>query len=336
LVNDEGLIFRRGRILRQSFVHPFYGAHYRRPSRYAVFLARNYLLRRGKPAVPSGLWVTDNFSHGSYHHWMIDSLPRLLEAEELASGEDVVLLPRSVARHRYVEFTLQAFPRIRRIGCIESRAKVRVGQLTVIPRPAEYRPQILSEVAARVGALAGDPGSGRRIYLSRANAPRRRARNERDVRRLLRGNGFEIVEIDPADPAQQVRVCRGAELIVGVHGAELSNLIFMAPGGRLLELRRSESPGVFFFDHYRWLARVMGIAYRAQECDVTDPVAGPELNNADLLVDLDVLRERLDADDWPAPSAPITVPVGFGARPDLGDAPDAPAATADDPGARPR
>jgi capsular polysaccharide biosynthesis protein len=320
-VNDDGLIFRRGRVLPQSFVHPFYGAHYRRPSGYGRFLAKNYLLRRGASAAGSCLWVTDNFSPGSYHHWLIDSLPRLLEAEALRPVEDVVLLPGSVAREPYVTFTLRAFPRLRRVGRVGPRAKVRVDRLTVIPRPGEYRPDALAEVARRVGDLAGEPEGERRIYLSRASASRRRASNERDVRGVLHGYGFSSVEIDPADPAQQVRVCRGAELIVGVHGAALSNLIFMPPGGRLIELRRPETPGPFFFDHYRWLARATGIGYRALECEVANPVGGAEINNADLVVDLDALRESLDADAWPDTPAPMTVPVGFGARPDLGDMP---------------
>ena len=45
-VNYEGLIFRRGRIQSRSFVREFDAAHYRRASRYAVFLARNYVSRR--------------------------------------------------------------------------------------------------------------------------------------------------------------------------------------------------------------------------------------------------------------------------------------------------
>ncbi|MGI8729308.1 MAG: glycosyltransferase family 61 protein [Solirubrobacteraceae bacterium] len=315
-VNDEGLVFRRGRILSESFVHPYYGAPYRRPRTYAAFLAKNYWLRRCERVVGSGFWVTDNFSPGSYHHWLIDSLPRLLDAEQHASEDDVVLLPHSVARQRYVRFTLQAFPKIvQRTVEIRPRAKVRVDHLTVLARPGEYRPHALRDVATRVASLADGAGPGAKIYLSRANAARRRVHNEQDVRRLLRESGFQIVEIDPSDPADQVRVCRDAELIVGAHGADLSNLIFMAPGARVLELRRPESPGVFFFDHYRWLARTMGIAYRAMECEVTASAAGLELNNADLAVDLETLRETLDGDGWPVASAPVTVPVGFGARP---------------------
>ena len=312
-INDEGLLFQRGRIRPESFVHPYYAAPYRQPRGYATFLAKNYWLRRGGRAVASGLWVTDNFSPASYHHWLIDSLPRLLDAEELAPDEDVVLLPRSVAGRAYVRFTLQAFPHIRRIGVIGPRSNVRVGRLTVFARPDEYRPRVLREVADRVAAHAGGASSARRIYLSRARAARRRVRNEEAVRQLLRDRGFQIVEIDPTDPAQQVRMGRDADLIVGAHGADLSNVIFMAPGTRLLELRRQERPDVFFFDHYRWLARAMGVAYRALECEVTT-TDGPELNNADLIVDLDRLRESLDA-EWLRPADPVAVPVGFGARP---------------------
>ncbi len=45
-VNREMLVFRRGRIYPQSFVMRLSEGHWRRPSRYAMFLLRNYGLRR--------------------------------------------------------------------------------------------------------------------------------------------------------------------------------------------------------------------------------------------------------------------------------------------------
>ena len=292
-VNAEGLVFRRGRIYPESFALPRYADEYRRASVYARFLLKNHWLRRGASRVPSALWVTDNVS-SNYFHWMVESLPRLLRAERRHPDQHLLLLPRYYRGLAYVPFTLRAFPQIERIGWIGGRAKVRVEHLVVVPRlprqPPERLPDPgeLAEVVRRVGGLVGDRASARRIYFSRADARRRRARNETDVVRVLRAHDFEIVRIDPSSPWEQIRWSLGAEVMVGVHGAALTNLMFMPKGARLLELRHP----ALHWDVYRKLADVFGIDYRSQVCE---PTEGPESvdQHTDLVVDLDQLRENL-------------------------------------------
>src|SRR4051794_13145378 len=176
-VNHEGLMFRRGRISPQSFVAPMYAVAYRRPTRYCWFLLKNYWLRRGAVTVPSGLWVVDNFSPQSYHHWLIDCLPRIVRARELYPLERVLLLPRHYRRQPYVPFTLRAFPHIARVGWIGARTKIHVERLAFVPRPPVrlgrppvYPPTEIREVARRVGALAETAWGTRRVYFTRVDA----------------------------------------------------------------------------------------------------------------------------------------------------------------------
>lgn len=300
-VNHEALIFRRGRICPESFVvASLYGRRFRRPSRYLWFLLKNYWLRRGGTTLPSGLWVIDNFSPDNYHHWLVDCLSRILDAETVYPQERRVLLPRYYGRQPYIAFTLRAFPNIT-VAWIEARVKVRVSRLAFVPRrppvalgrPPSYRADLLGEISRRVGDLAGEPRKSRRIYFSRSDTGSRRAVNEREVVRVLRSHDIEVVHIDPAKPWEQVRLSREAHVMVGVHGAALSNLIFMPPGGRVLELRRPERANVFFFDHYRPLASAMGLDFRSQSCELAQEVKGYSMNHADLRVDLDALRENL-------------------------------------------
>ncbi len=109
----------------------------------------------------------------------------------------------------------------------------------------------------------------------------------------MRSHGFEIVAIDPARPWEQVRTCLGADVIAGVHGAALTNLIFMGPGGRLLELRHGDD--AVFFDAFRPLSQAIGVDHHVQICRPAYAAVGRETNNADLIIDLDLLRENLRA-----------------------------------------
>jgi capsular polysaccharide biosynthesis protein len=265
--------------------------HFKSLSHYGWFLLKNYWVRRGSVTVPSGLWVIDNYSN-NYYHWITESLVRLLEAERLYPDEDVLLLPSHFRRLTYVPFTLKAFPQVSRVGWIGERVKARVDRLALVPMPPlERRLDLVPEVARRVGALEEEPSRERRIYFSRADAARRHVRHEADVIEVFRSHDFEIVHIDPSDPGEQVRLSRGATVIAGVHGAALTNVIFMPPGGRLLELRHGHDD--VFPASYRELADAVGIEYHGHICALAEEATGWDINHADLAVDLDLLRESL-------------------------------------------
>lgn len=292
-VNAESLIFRRGRILGESFALPHYAEEYRRPDVFARFLAKNYWLRRGAVRLPSALWAIDNVAN-NYFHWTVESLPRLLRAEAELPGQRVLLLPHHFRRLAYVPFTLAAFPHIEHVHWIEARTKVRLSRLDHVPRlppqPPERLPdhRELEEVVRRVRELVGERSSSRRIYFSRADARsgRRRAVNEDDVVRVLRDHDFEIVHNDLSKPWEQIQSSLGAEVMVGIHGAALTNVLFLREGARLLEFEHPEH----HWEVYEKLAAMVGVGYRSQLCAAAEPGSSA---NRDLVVDLDLLRENL-------------------------------------------
>jgi capsular polysaccharide biosynthesis protein len=301
-VNREMLIFRGGRIYPQSFVMRLSERHWLRPTRYAMFLLRNYGLRRRRETLPSALWAVDDHVDRNYHHWLIDCLSRLVEAETLYPDVQVLLLPEHFQSQPYVPFMLKGFPRLA-VRWINPRERVSVKRLAFVPYgapvligvPPQYRGDLLREVSRRVGELTGEPGDARRIYLSRADAGRRRAKNEQEVVRVLESFGVEAVQFDPAKPWEQVEASRAASLIVGIHGAALSNLIFMPAGGSVIELRRQDVPGVYSPDNYKALSETLGLGYVRQACALAEQAEGWDINHADLVVDLDELRENLAA-----------------------------------------
>jgi capsular polysaccharide biosynthesis protein len=293
-VNYEGLMFRRGRIHPRSFAREFDSAHYRRPSRYAWFLVRNYMLRRST-RLSDAYWVIDNFSPRSYYHWMTECLPRLLVAERVGTSHRL-LLPDYFREDPYVAFTLRAFPVIDHVQWIGTSGNVVVDRLVCPPRlgsAGNYSPEIV-DVATRVSSLVDGPGT-RRLYLSRAGATRRRISNEDEVARILEAFGFEALRVNPAEPAEQIRAARAADVLVGLHGAELTNVMFQRPGSRVLELRHRDD--AHFFDCYSPLAERFGVEYRALPCDLApgqESVGfGSAVNQADLVVDLPALCESL-------------------------------------------
>lgn len=301
-VNYEAVIFGGGRIYPESFApSASHRAHWQRPSRYAWFLFRNYVQRRDLVDLHSAMWIVDDMSIDNYYHWLIDCLARLVHGETLCPGETTLLLPGHLQRNPFVEYTLQAFPRMD-VRWVGPTRNVRVHRLSWVPRSPPYyltdrptfRRDLVSEVARRVGELAGSDGEGRRFYFSRANTGRRRALNEDEVVRAMRDYQVEVIHIDGAKPWEQIRMARRADLIVGVHGAALSNLVFLPPHGRVLELHRDPNIGdTNFYDVFGCLAREMGLGHTSQLCEIAAPASRIEDNHADLVVDIEQLRNNL-------------------------------------------
>lgn len=81
---------------------------------------------------------------------------------------------------------------------------------------------------------------GRKLFISRAEASRRRFLNEEPLRAVLESNGFETVRLETLGFEEQVAVMREAEAIVAPHGAGLTNLVWCEPGTTVVELFANE------------------------------------------------------------------------------------------------
>lgn len=107
------------------------------------------------------------------------------------------------------------------------------------------------EMFGRVGRLE-HPGGARwdRIYLARRGT--RSVKNDDELYRMLRTRGFRRCYFEDYPVTGQWAIARAAKVVVGIHGAALSSLVFASPGVKLVELF---NPG-FSVDFFR---RIVGL-----------------------------------------------------------------------------
>jgi len=101
----------------------------------------------------------------------------------------------------------------------------------------------------------------RRIFVSRGGARLRRLKNEEELTPELTRRGFECFTPRANDHKSQIEAFRSASIIVTVHGAALTNLLFCRPGTLVFEL----FPSNHIKSTYCWLAMRLGLRY----CSVT-------------------------------------------------------------------
>jgi hypothetical protein len=143
------------------------------------------------------------------------------------------------------------------------------------PVPQEWlRTRLREAIAGRV-----DPDQfSSRVYISRADADRRRVVNEADVTGMLSEYGFESYRLAEMSVAENVALFANAEFVVAPHGAGLTNLLF-AENATVIELLREKNSTTYFE-----LAQGWGHQYRYLKC---------EPQGLDYVVDTDALRDAV-------------------------------------------
>jgi hypothetical protein len=144
--------------------------------------------------------------------------------------------------------------------------------IELVPTPKEL------EIFGRLSqALAPDANSqaGRRLFLSRRSITRQSAgkyralQNEDEVVAAAEALGFEICEPELLSIPAQIKLFGEAEIVVGLGGAAMFNVVFCKPGTRVVSI---ESSAAFVHGHaslFASLGHRYGFVFGSQ--DITDP-----------------------------------------------------------------
>ncbi len=291
-VSAEGILFKRGKMLPESFAFPTNRDNWKRRS-VLKFVLSNYLLRRRRRFEQESTWVIDDWSHG-YFHWLADVLPRLFTIRERLK-DLVLLLPHKYKELEFVQASLKPFI----IGSVEyiDASEVLFCKKLIVPlRTApsgHYNEELIREVRnllVEFYATGPRDTSGDRVYISRSLAPKRRISNEEEVIEVLRQFNFCVLHAEDYSLAQQVRIASRASYLVSNHGAGLTNMLFMSPGTSVLELRHASDR---INNCYFTLASALNLNYFYQSCEPEGRVEDP--HTADLKVDSRALRANIES-----------------------------------------
>jgi capsular polysaccharide biosynthesis protein len=233
----------------------------------------------------------------AYWHWWIDvlsrawllerygastaALPLVLPQAQAAANEESLRLLGLSERLAPLEPGLHEFERVAFCspGC---------GSRSRLPsaRVAEYAGWLRARLCAD-----GERGGDRRLFTSRTDASWRRIVNEDAAMELLVEHGFERLECGRMTIREQVDAFAEASIVVGPHGAGLTNLLFTPPGATVIEL--FASPAAIEISNYRVLCARLGHRYVRL---LAAPVAGPRAKTThrlDMQVDLALLERAL-------------------------------------------
>ena len=147
----------------------------------------------------------------------------------------------------------------------------------------------------------------KKIYLTRKNRGNRCAENEEEVMQVLAKEGFEAIAFEDYSIWEQIKMMSEATHFISIHGAGLTNLIFLKDGAKVLELvNRQYAQKEYTFPFWK-LAQTVNVQYTIQLCDAVNQRGNlgygkvnnqldenDFLVNSNLVVDLDRLKSNLN------------------------------------------
>ncbi len=201
--------------------------------------------------IEHGVVGVDGASY-NYYHWLMNGLARACLCADVAPPQAEILLPdiraipdgpgriraavaeasmEAVLAHRPRRFLAPGIHRVQKLHVLWTRptAPTDIAGLSTL-----Y--DLFDQVAARVATPKCAPH--RRIYLSRRGAHDQRLPPAMQVEldTLLDRRGFEALDLFNMSFEDQVKAATEAEVILGPHGAALTNLVFSPRQTKVIEL----------------------------------------------------------------------------------------------------
>jgi len=200
---------------------------------------RRLLLPKPQPVTGRTL-VLASTGGDTYFHWITDVLPRLGLARRGGydpASFDWVLV--NGLTHPFQEETLEHIG-ISKNRCLsfhktELAYEMEEALLPSLPGvPGVVPPETVEFLQSTFPTKK--IGAGRKLFIGRGGAEHRALIHEGKIAAMLSERGFESVDCGKMSVQEQAEVFGSAEVVVGAHGAALTNLVFCRPGTLVVEL----------------------------------------------------------------------------------------------------
>jgi hypothetical protein len=241
-----------------------------------------------------------------YFHWFMDSLPRVWMLKQGSPYDSPAKWLVGPLQHEFQRVSLSLFD-IRPEDCLWIGPETVEFSSTVVPafrfqEPLKTRPSFANGLHHRGWSPAyfqdlcdrvysrfniGTEPPDQLVYVGRRNAEHRNMVNRDAVESVLDEFGFAAVYPGELSFEDQVRTFARARVIVGPHGAGMTNMLWARPGAKVLEFmpHSLDDPG------YRFAAQLRGHDYGCLMARCFDHPDGAAF--ADIEVNIDVLRRAL-------------------------------------------
>ena len=273
LIHRLFLPFKSAENLIGKYDSTFYKDHWRNA-------VEQYLVSKFGKSLPSqhyneGEYFTIHTPWFGYFSWLTTYLPRLIVIHQKYPNA-TLLVPEEWKSISYVKDSLTLFPNLK-MEIVKTDHHMFVKNFIfaqVRPWTSQFYPDHLEAVRNLFSTdsikVTDNLTPIKLIYVSRKKANRRKIINEEAIEFFLKEHGFQSICFEDYTINEQVFLMKNAKILISMHGAGLTNTMFMNPKSILFELTPLvENHKQFRFPFWR-IASLLKIHYYVQFCKTID------------------------------------------------------------------
>ncbi len=228
----------------------------------------------------------------NYHHWLLQAVPAIDWAMRGRYQHRLTLVLPPLQPWQEETLTLLGYQDVPRLT-LDVSGTYFFPQAEYSEFLGQSMPWTLSSAAVATyrrlsHAQPWSHGSADAIYVARTDVINRVAINEEQVIDLMQREGVQIVVPGSLSVGEQIATFRGAQLVIGPHGAGLSNIVFCQPRSFVYELLPNFYPNSAF----NRAAQSAGLNYWA---DLFEGQTDGSPHTGSWRIDVDVVARRLAA-----------------------------------------
>lgn len=214
-----------------------------------------------------------------WYHWILNWAPRLALVAELHPGLIADESVRFIFHRANDTATFKAIPRA--LGISDSRMLFINPEETsfyenlfvpTFPNQQYHFPWLLEtqrSVLLRALGLPRPSTHPKRIWIARENLPgeKRKAQNFDEIASILSHFGIVPIVLETLTFAEQIEMFSSAELVVGIHGAGLANMLFCEKTARILILDNERNLNLGMSRMFSDLAVIFSLRHVVLSCE---------------------------------------------------------------------
>lgn len=229
--------------------------------------------------------IVHNRNSIGYFHWLIDTLPKIIYAKKKYKNFTIILpeeLKKDFILKSLKKFNIKIFFLKKKYN-YSFKKLIYIGNLYPSGNP---RKTIINDMKNLVNSQSNGKN---RVYISRNRSNRRKITNEKDLINILKKYKFKILYSEKIPFENQIKIFSNTKYMLGLHGAGLSNLIWMKKKSYLIEIKPEMD---LYLNCYFNLASLLNLNYHYLVCKKKSIFVSSKNSNYE--VDLNKLKKKLD------------------------------------------
>jgi len=193
--------------------------------------------KKQKISLENGIWALDEKSF-HYFHWFCDTLTRYLQVKTY-NNQYPLLISSNLIEKEYIRETLNLLNI--NYSIYDYEVPYKIDNLLIsshITDSGNYSNSNITLLSSLLKSSIEITTHTNRIWISRNKSKHRKIANEDSLIPMLKQYGFQIIYPEDISFIEQLSLYRNAEIIGGLHGGALTNILFMNEGTKLIEIRR--------------------------------------------------------------------------------------------------